>query len=336
MTRLATLAWGALLLGLGLTAAGCQGPEEKPAPPAGQGQSDPLLGPSRPVQAEPPAGHFTTHWDILCSRYLPDYQEKESFAQPCYQTDHLRLELLRGTAGGLPAPERPAAEVLIAVEGEGTLQIDGLTIPFAAGKVAVLPAGARGALIGKPKDPLLCVAFRQRTVDPPSLARPAGVRPVVREFQELYPHKTPPLAGVREEWVAGLPGISLHVLEVVGDPQQTATVEVEIDGKKQPLQLQQGYVTPYQRRQTDQMLLFLHGTGSLGLSNGGNLVKDGSLAGIPNRVTAYYANGGSYEPTLALIVLAPGTTPEDPQADYEMQFEGPTRPWKRPVTARQR
>lgn len=334
MTRLATLGWGALLLGLGLTGAGCRGTDEKPATPAG-GEVDPLLGPSRPAQAEPPAGHFTTHWDILCSRYLPDYKESESFAQPCYQTDHLRLELLRGTASGLPAPERPAAEVLIAVEGEGTLQIDGLTLPFVAGQVAVLPVGARGALVGKPKDPLLCVAFRERTTGTPSLARPAGVRPVVREFQELYPHDTPPLAGVREEWVAGLPGISLHVLEVVGDPRKTAEVEVEIDGKKQPLKLQQGYVTPYQRRQSDQMLFFLHGAGSLGLSNGGNLVKDGSLAGIPNRVTAYYANG-SREPTLALIVLAPGTQPEDPQADYEMQFEGPARPWKRPVTARQR
>lgn len=317
MSRSALSLSGLLLL------CGCGGaPEERPPTPP----------PAVLAQEEPPAGNFTTHWDILVSRYAPQFAPEESFAHPCYQTDHLRLELLRATAAGLPPPEQPAAEVLIAVEGEGTLDIDGVRVPFGAGKVALLPAGARGRLVGQEKDPLGCLAFRQRGAA--SLTRGEGSRPLVRDFADLYPTK-PALAGVREEWVGGLPGVSLHVLEVAGDPTaDPQPVEVEIDGKPQMLQLQAGYVSPYQRRTCDQMLFFLSGTGSLGLSNVGNLVRAGSLVGIPTGVTAYYANGEPREPSLILIVLSPGTASQAPQADVEMQFSGPKKPWLRPVHAR--
>lgn len=48
--------------------------------------------------------------------------------------------------GTLPPPIRQAAEVLIVVEGKGTLETRGAEHPLTAGSIAVMPAGQRGPI----------------------------------------------------------------------------------------------------------------------------------------------------------------------------------------------
>ena len=114
-------------------------------------------------------------------------------------------------------------------------------------------------------------------------------------------------------------------------PRQLATVTVDLDGKPQELQLQQGYVAPHRRLERDQVLFLLRGSGSLGVADVGDLVTAGSVAGIPAKVTHFYANADMREGTLALVVFGPATDSVAPTQDDELVFEGSGRPVRRPV-----
>ena len=60
----------------------------------------------------------------------------------------LNVNLVRFDGGrGVPAHVNAALDVLLlAVSGEGLLEIDGETRPFAAGELCLVPAGARRAI----------------------------------------------------------------------------------------------------------------------------------------------------------------------------------------------
>lgn len=263
------------------------------------GGPDPAPPPERP--RDPTLLRFATHWDALKTRY-PGPRPDASLAQPCYETPQLRVELLRAFESlPPPPPELQGAEVLIAVEGKGTIELGGKPQAFTDGMVAVLPAGARGTLRGTKEVPLMVLAVRHSA----PVAVTAG-KPVLLRYHQLW--KDPVFAGseagVFERQVAAIPGgVALHALQVRG-------------GGNLDQMAFWGFPSRVRERR-DQVFFQLSGTGSFGTSREGNAAQAGSVVGIPATIEHYYT---SYDPAGSsfLVVLAPATDPANIDDDVRV------------------
>lgn len=290
MTRRARLAFLAALL-----LSGCGSAPEKPAP----------------KPRDPQLLRFATHWQALKRRY-PGTDPTQSFAQPCYETPQLRVELLRALDPlEAPTPELQGAEVLIAIEGNGSIEVAGKLQPFTEGMVAVLPAGARGVLRGTRGDParktkdelLLVLAIRHSDPIAVTEGKPVVLQPHQVWKDEVFRGAS---EGVFERQVAAIPGgVALHALEVRG-------------GANDLKQMAFWGIPSRVRTLRDQVFLQVsEGMGSFGTRGEGNAVQFLSLVGIPATIEHHYT---SYEPTGSkfLVVLAPATTAESIDDDVQV------------------
>lgn len=156
--------------------------------------------PAATTRAEP----WLSEWDLLLrqSAVLAARQEAPALERIVTSKAHGVLHHLALRPGSrLDAPPA-AAEVLIVVEGRGTLVVAGAERPVEAGDVLVLPAGARGAAQADAGQPLLALAARAR-----SAVETPGAQAQFLAVEDLFPGAA--LHGPERLWrrrVARIPG----------------------------------------------------------------------------------------------------------------------------------
>lgn len=117
--------------------------------------------------------------------------------------DQVAIHHLALRPGARLAAPPPAAEVVIVVEGAGTISVGERARPVEAGAVLVLPAGARGRALARADRPLLALAVRSKAPAPPD----ATPRPAILAIDDLFPDAA--IHGPAKVWrqrIARLPG----------------------------------------------------------------------------------------------------------------------------------
>lgn len=331
MTRRAWLAAAAALASavtLGCGANEAQ-PDAEPATSPGPSTAETEPGESAPSAAKDRDDRHVGgvgHWSILAASATdaldtpgPDGRTPEFVDAPLARGDDLEVSLI-AARGRIPAPARAADEVLIVVQGPfaddrpcGVLHVTGRPHELSPGTVALLPAGARGALEpARGGKPLLAIVAR--TLRRPAPGAPAG-EPWVADLAALDPQLKPEpgtTPEIREVATLGrriglyVLALSTNVLEARTDP--STPLQARVATRVTP-----GVLSPRVHPGHDEALLFLTGEGNLALDRTSHRVQAGSLVLIPAGVEFYLTNDAPRPGTRALLISAPATAGADVQ-----------------------
>lgn len=283
--------------------------------PVAPGGSAPAVeaGPRRAAGLPHPGG--VGHWSFLAASGRQALEEQAAAGDaagfveaPLTTADHMEVGLLV-TRGRVPPPARPADEVLVVIELDGVelqgdrpcgaLMVEGRSRPIAPGTIAVLPAGARGALELAPAargGTLYVLVVRAVGAAPARAGGRAWLSDIGALDLEAAP-RDPPTAEPSLVRVAGLGDrLGVHVLAL--------TRHQTTDAARRQVVVEQ--LVPTQARpRHDEALLVLTGEGSVGLGDGGHRVQAGSLVLVPARLPFHMTHDSPPPGLRALVISVP-------------------------------